>query len=135
MPGTPTPTSAAEPPADPHVPASRRHRNRPALPGRSARLRHLDRSREKADRKGFFLGGRNFSWLLIGTSLFATNISSVQFVGQSGLAYKIGIAAANPQLTGVICLAVSAVFFIPICLRTRIFTIPGILESRYGWPA
>ncbi|MYE13226.1 MAG: hypothetical protein F4X99_16555 [Gammaproteobacteria bacterium] len=43
-------------------------------------------SREKADRKGFFLGGRNFSWLLIGTSLFATNISSVQFVGQSGLA-------------------------------------------------
>ena len=88
--------------------------------------------REKADRQGFFLGGRNFSWLLIGTSLFATNISSVQFVGQSGLAYKIGIAAANPQLTGVICLAFSAVFFIPIYLRTRIFTIPGFLESRYG---
>lgn len=88
--------------------------------------------REKADRKGFFLGGRNFSWLLIGTSLFATNISSVQFVGQSGLAYKIGIAAANPQLAGVICLALSAVFFIPIYLRTRIFTIPGFLESRYG---
>ena len=68
--------------------------------------------REKADRKGFFLGGRNFSWLLIGTSLFATNISSVQFVGQSGLAYKIGIAAANPQLTGVICLALSAVYWL-----------------------
>ena len=53
--------------------------------------------REKANREGFFLGGRHFGWMLIGTSLFATNISSVQFVGQSGLAYKVGIAAANPQ--------------------------------------
>ena len=77
-------------------------------------------SREKANREGFFLGGRHFSWLLIGTSLFATNISSVQFLGQSGLAYKLGIAAANPQLVGGICLALSAVFFIPIYLRTKI---------------
>jgi SSS family solute:Na+ symporter len=88
--------------------------------------------KEKPDREGYFLGGRHFSWLLIGTSLFATNISSVQFVGQSGLAYKIGIAAANPQLTGGICLAMSAVFFIPVYLRTRIFTIPGFLENRYS---
>ena len=91
--------------------------------------------REKADREGFFLGGKHFSWLLIGTSLFATNISSVQFVGQSGLAYKIGIAAANPQLVGGVCLALSAVFFIPIYIRTKIFTIPGFLESRYNKPA
>ncbi|MCZ6675612.1 MAG: sodium/solute symporter [Verrucomicrobia bacterium] len=91
--------------------------------------------KEKADREGFFLGGKHFSWLLIGTSLFATNISSVQFVGQSGLAYKFGIAAANPQLIGGICLAMSAVFFIPIYLRTKIFTIPGFLENRYSKPA
>jgi SSS family solute:Na+ symporter len=88
--------------------------------------------REKGDREGYFLGGRHFGWMLIGTSLFATNISSVQFVGQSGLAYKLGIAAANPQLIGGICLALSAVFFVPIYLRTKIFTIPGFLESRYS---
>jgi solute:Na+ symporter, SSS family len=87
--------------------------------------------KEKPDREGYFLGGKHFSWLLIGTSLFATNISSVQFVGQSGLAYKFGIAAANPQLIGGICLALSAVFFIPIYIRTKNFTIPGFLESRY----
>ncbi|MDA0348862.1 MAG: sodium/solute symporter [Verrucomicrobia bacterium] len=88
--------------------------------------------RANEDREGFFLGGRSFSWILIGTSLFATNISSVQFVGQSGLAYEIGIAAANPQLIGGICLMLSAVFFIPIYLRTKIFTIPGFLETRYN---
>jgi len=91
--------------------------------------------REKANREGFFLGGRHFGWMLIGTSLFATNISSVQFVGQSGLAYKVGIAAANPQLIGGVCLALSAIFFIPIYLRTKIFTIPGFLASRYNKPA
>ena len=88
--------------------------------------------REKPDRAGFFLGGKNFTWPLIGMSLFATHISSVQFVGQSGLAYSIGMAAASPQLTGVICIAISAVFFIPVYLRTRIFTIPGFLEHRYN---
>lgn len=88
--------------------------------------------REKADRAGFFLGGKNFTWPLIGMSLFATHISSVQFVGQSGLAYSIGMAAASPQLTGVICIAISAMFFIPVYLRTKIFTIPGFLEHRYN---
>ena len=88
--------------------------------------------REDPDRSGFFLGGKNFTWPLIGMSLFATHISSIQFVGQSGLAYSIGMAAASPQLTGVICIAISAMFFIPVYLRTRIFTIPGFLEHRYN---
>lgn len=30
---------------------------------------------------GFFLGGRNFVWPLIGFSLFATNMSGASFVG------------------------------------------------------
>lgn len=88
--------------------------------------------RENPDRAGFFLGGKNFTWPLIGMSLFATHISSIQFVGQPGLAYSIGMAAASPQLTGVICIAISAMFFIPVYLRTRIFTIPGFLEHRYN---
>lgn len=88
--------------------------------------------RENPDRSGFFLGGKSFTWPLIGMSLFATHISSIQFVGQSGLAYSIGMAAASPQLTGVICIAISAIFFIPVYLRTKIFTIPGFLEHRYN---
>lgn len=88
--------------------------------------------RTRSDREGYFLGGRRFGWLLIGASLFAANISSVQFVGQSGLAYQIGISAANPQIIGGIMLGVSAVFFIPVYLRTRIFTIPTFLEQRFN---
>ncbi|WP_221031324.1 SLC5 family protein [Actomonas aquatica] len=87
--------------------------------------------RQQQSREGFFLGGRQFGWWLIGTSLFAANISSVQFVGQSGLTYQIGIAAANPQLIGGFMLGISAIFFIPVYLRTGIFTIPGFLEQRF----
>ena len=59
-------------------------------------------SRKDRDSKtGYFVGGRRFAWPVVGMSLFATGISSMQFVGQAGLGYKIGIAAANPQLREV----------------------------------
>lgn len=72
------------------------------------------------------------AWPLIGMSLFATGISSMQFVGQAGLAYKIGIAAANPQLIGAFMLGFSAVFFVPMFIRSNVFTVPDILEKRYS---
>lgn len=87
--------------------------------------------REKSDREGYFLGGRRFGWLAIGTSLFATNISSINFVGHAGLAYKAGMAAANPQLIGGLMLALAAVVFIPVFLRSRLYTIPDFLEQRF----
>ncbi len=88
--------------------------------------------RQNASKEGFFLGGRKFSWLLIGFSLFATNISSTQFVGQSGFAYKTGIAAANFQLIGGLCLGMSALIIIPLYLKARIYTLPEFLKRRYG---
>ncbi|HSH09280.1 MAG TPA: sodium/solute symporter, partial [Oceanipulchritudo sp.] len=90
-------------------------------------------SRKDRDTKeGYFVGGRRMAWPLIGMSLFATGISSMQFVGQAGLAYKIGIAAANPQLLGAFMLGFSAVFFVPVFIRSKIFTVPEILERRFG---
>lgn len=80
----------------------------------------------------YFLGNRNSAWPFLGMSLFASSISSMQFVGQAGLAYKIGIAAANPQLLGAFMLGVSAVFFAPLFVRSRIHTLPDLLELRYS---
>ena len=36
------------------------------------------------DSDGFFLGGRNLAWPMIGFSLFATNMSGSSFVGLAG---------------------------------------------------
>jgi SSS family solute:Na+ symporter len=88
--------------------------------------------KDRNTREGYFVGGRRFAWPIVGMSLFATGISSMQFVGQAGLGYKIGIAAANPQLVGAFMLGFSAVFFVPLFIRSKVFTVPEILELRFG---
>lgn len=88
--------------------------------------------REMKSKEGYFLGGRTFNWYMIGASLFATHISSMQFIGQSGFAYEIGIAAANPQTLGALTLGISAAFFIPVYLRQKMYTIPKYLELRFN---
>ncbi|MEX0323053.1 MAG: SLC5 family protein [Puniceicoccaceae bacterium] len=84
------------------------------------------------DSSSYFLGGRSFNWVMIGFSLFATNISIGAFVGGSGLAAKAGLAQINPELLGGIMLTVSAFIFIPLFIKSKIFTIPQFLELRYN---
>ncbi len=86
----------------------------------------------RGSKEGYFVGGRSLAWPLVGMSLFATGISSMQFVGQAGLAYQIGIAAANPQVIGAFMLGFSAIFFVPMFIRSNVFTVPDILEKRYS---
>ncbi|HEU4365918.1 MAG TPA: hypothetical protein VFT13_10705, partial [Candidatus Krumholzibacteria bacterium] len=88
----------------------------------------------KANRstESYFLAGRKLGWAAIGFSLFATNISLDGFVGGNGMAYRIGIASFVPELTGGLMLTISALVFIPIFLRSKIFTIPQFLELRYN---
>lgn len=88
--------------------------------------------REAKSKEGYFLGGRKFTWMLIGFSLFATNVTSNQFMGIPGLAHKVGVAASNNDLIGALMLALSAIFFIPLYLRSRLFTIPEFLEKRFS---
>lgn len=82
--------------------------------------------------EGYFLGERKFNWVMIGLSVYATNISITFFTAWTGLAMTAGIAAFNPELLGGIMLAISAIIFIPIYVRTRIFTIPQFLEMRFN---
>ena len=54
------------------------------------------KSRHEKDSESYFLAGRGLSWWLIGFSLIAANISTEQFVGQSGQAADyIGLATAT----------------------------------------
>ncbi|MCB1121915.1 MAG: sodium/solute symporter [Verrucomicrobiae bacterium] len=80
----------------------------------------------------YFLGGRKFTWLLIGFSLFATNIHMGFFIGWTGKAVRSGFAAFNLELLGGIMLTISALVFIPLCLRSRIYTVPQFLELRFN---
>ena len=78
-----------------------------------------------------FLGGRTFSWGLIGLSLFASNISTSTIIGLSGAAYSSGIVQSVYEWMTGIPLIVAALIFIPLYLKSKITTIPEFLELRY----
>ncbi len=91
--------------------------------------------RQAKSKTGFFLGGRQFGFVLVGCSLLATNINSNVFVAEMGTAYTTGFTVANPHLLGGFWLAISAIFFMPMFLRSGIFTLPAFLELRFNQTA
>ncbi len=80
----------------------------------------------------FFLAEGSLTWWAIGASLIASNISAEQFIGMSGNGYTIGIAVAAYEWIAAIALIIVAVWFIPIYLKNKIFTMPQFLKTRYN---
>src|SRR5512135_3429136 len=86
----------------------------------------------KASPTDFFLAGRGLPWYVIGFSLVAASISSEQFIGEVGWGYKYGLAVANWEWLVWPAQAILLLFFLPIYLRNRIFTVPEYLTKRFG---
>jgi len=80
----------------------------------------------------YFLAGRQMTWPFIGASLFSTNISSQQFVGQAGLAFVGGIAVGTFQMIGALCFGLLAVFFLDTYRGLKLYTSPEFFERRYN---
>jgi solute:Na+ symporter, SSS family len=87
---------------------------------------------EKANTKDFFLAEGSLTWWAIGASLIASNISAEQFIGMSGEGFFVGIAVAAYEWIAAIALIIIAVWFIPIYLKNKIFTMPQFLTQRYN---
>jgi len=88
--------------------------------------------REKKSARGYFLAGNQLPWYAIGTSLIASSISTEQFIGEVGFAYRYGIAVANWEWSVFPAMTVMVIFFVPFYLRKRISTMPEWLEHRFG---
>ncbi|NVD73731.1 sodium transporter [Duganella sp. BJB488] len=80
----------------------------------------------------YFLAEGSLTWWAIGASLIASNISAEQFIGMSGSGFRIGMAVAVYELMAAATLVIVAVFFMPVYLKNRIYTMPQFLEQRYG---
>ena len=80
----------------------------------------------------FFLAEGSLTWWAIGASLIASNISAEQFVGMSGSGFKLGLAISAYEWLGAASLIIVAVFFMPIYLKNKIFTMPQFLKTRYN---
>jgi len=80
----------------------------------------------------FFLAEGSLTWWAIGASLIASNISAEHFIGMSGSGFAIGLAISSYEWMSGLVLILVALFFIPMFLKNRIYTMPQFLATRYS---
>jgi SSS family solute:Na+ symporter len=86
----------------------------------------------EASSADFFLAEGSLSWWAIGASLIASNISAEQMTGMSGSGFQLGLAISSYEWMAALTLIIVAVFFMPVYLKNRIFTMPQFLNERYN---
>ena len=80
----------------------------------------------------YFLAEGSLTWWAIGASLIASNISAEQFIGMSGSGFKMGLAISTYEWLAAASLIIVAIFFIPVYLKNKIYTMPQFLHQRYN---
>ncbi len=71
-------------------------------------------------------------WLVIGFSIFATNISSEHLVGLASSGAERGIAVGHFEWLAVIFLIMLGWIFAPILLKSKVNTIPELIGQKFG---
>lgn len=92
---------------------------------------YLSMRQKEEDTADYFLAGRNASWLVIGASIFASNIGSEHLVGLSGSGAQSGMALAHWELQSWIILLLGWIF-VPFYWSSKVYTMPEFLERRYN---
>ena len=85
---------------------------------------------EKTSTKDYFLAEGSLTWWAIGASLIASNISAEQFIGMSGEGFFSGIAIAAYEWIAALSLIIVAVWFMPVYLKNKIYTMPQFLKNK-----
>jgi solute:Na+ symporter, SSS family len=89
----------------------------------------IRRSRDTAAE--YFLAGRGLGWMIVGASIFASNIGSEHLVGLAGAGATSGVALAHYELHAW-CLLVLGWVMVPFYMRSRVYTMPEFLERRFS---
>ncbi len=82
--------------------------------------------------KDYFLAEGSLTWWAIGASLIASNISAEQMIGMSGSGFRLGLAISTYEWMAAATLVIVAIFFIPVYLKNKIYTMPQFLNQRYN---
>ena len=96
-----------------------------------ARWASRDKSKEGAA-ADYFLAGKDQGWLVVGASLFASNIGSEIILGVSGAGARGDMPMANFEILASLVLILLGWVFVPFYLRTGVYTMPEFLEKRYS---
>jgi len=81
---------------------------------------------------GYFLASRSMNWVLVGASLFASNIGSGHFIGLAGSGAAGGIAIAGFELSAIFYIIFLGWAFVPVYMASGVYTMPEYLRLRFG---
>ncbi|XP_048094577.1 sodium/myo-inositol cotransporter [Alosa alosa] len=81
---------------------------------------------------GYFLAGRSMNWVVIGASLFVSNIGSEHFIGLAGSGAASGFAVGAWEFNALLLLQLLGWVFIPVYIHCGVYTMPEYLSKRYG---
>ncbi|MRR52867.1 MAG: Na+/glucose cotransporter, partial [Rhodocyclaceae bacterium] len=87
--------------------------------------------RHQKDTTDYFLAGRNAGWVVIGTSIFTSNIGSEHIVGLAGQGAATGMAMAHWELHAWVLIMLAGLF-VPFYYKSGVETIPEFLEKRFS---
>jgi len=87
--------------------------------------------RGQKDTTDYFLAGRNAGWVVIGTSIFTSNIGSEHIVGLAGQGASTGLAMAHWELHAWVLIMLAGLF-VPFYYKSGVATIPEFLERRFN---
>ena len=90
------------------------------------------RSNKSSSAADYFLAGKDQGWLVVGASLFASNIGSEIILGVSGAGARANMPLANFEIIAALVLILLGWVFVPFYLRTGVYTMPEFLEKRYS---
>ncbi|KAI0990417.1 hypothetical protein GJ496_000552 [Pomphorhynchus laevis] len=81
---------------------------------------------------GYFLAGRNMHFVLVGASLFASNIGSGHFIGLAGTAADSGLSIAGFEINAIFTLILLGWLYAPVYIHAGVYTMPEYLKRRFG---
>ena len=81
----------------------------------------------------FFMAGRQMTAWVAGLSFISANLSSLETIGWSAMAYQYGMLGAHAYLIGAIpAILFLALVMLPFYYVCRTHSVPGYLQLRYG---
>src|SRR5512143_1829455 len=81
----------------------------------------------------FFMAGRKMTAWIAGLSFISANLSSLETMGWSAMAYQYGMLGAHAYLIGAIpAILFLAIVMMPFYYSSRTHSVPGYLQLRYG---
>ncbi len=80
---------------------------------------------------GHYLGSRSLNFWMVGCSLFLTNMSANQFVGENEFVYTNNMTVMCWGMSSILAMIIVSEFLMPVYLRIGAMTTPDFLGIRF----